>query len=96
MYRFEVGDSGQLYDERLGGSLHLTINETEKDGITGKTLRFSVGNSRSFVRSGSPPPSDIPQPQIEQTRFVWRDKNVVILVDKNGATLYTEVNRNVN
>lgn len=96
MYSFEVGDSGQLYDERLGGSLHLTINETEKDGITGKTLRFSVGNSRSFVRSGSPPPSDIPQPQIEQTRFVWRDKNGVILVDKNGAVLHTEVNRNGN
>lgn len=96
MYRYEVGDSGQLYDERLGGSMTLTITETEKDGITGRVLSFTVGNTRSFVRSGSAPPSDMPQPQIEQKSFVWRDKNGVILRDKNNAVLHTEVNRNGN
>ena len=96
MYRYEVGDSGQLYDERIGGAFRLTITETEKDGITGRTLSFTVGNSRSFVRSGSAPPASLNIPQEETRSFVWRDKNGVILVDKNGATLYTEVNRNGN
>lgn len=92
MYRYEVGDSGYLYDERLGGRIKLTITETEKDGITGRTLSFTVGNTRSFTRSGSAPAPDIPEPQIQQKRFIWRDKNGVVLVDKNGATLYSEVN----
>ena len=93
MYRFQVGDSGQLYDDRIGGAMHLTITETEKDGITGRTLAFTVGNTRSFTRSGSAP-VDVPEPILLQKRFVWRDKNGVVLVDKNGATLYTEVNYN--
>lgn len=96
MYRYEVGDSGQLYDERLGGAFTLTITETEKDGITGRTLSFTVGNSRSFVRSGSAPPVNLPTPQEEMRSFVWRDKNGVILRDKNNAVLHTEVNRNGN
>lgn len=96
MYRYEVGDSGQLYDERIGGAFRLTITETEKDGITGRTLSFTVGNSRSFVRSGSAPPASLNIPQEETRSFVWRDKNGVVLVDKNGAVLHTEVNRNGN
>ena len=94
MYRYEVGDSGQLYDERLGGAFTLTITETEKDGITGRTLSFTVGNSRSFVRSGSAPPASVPVPQLDSKKFVWRDKDGNVLVDKNGAVLYTEVNLN--
>jgi hypothetical protein len=90
MYRYEVGDSGYLYDERLGGRFKLTITETEKDGITGRTLSFTVGNTRSFTRSGSAPPADVPAPRINTKSYLWRDKNGVILVDKNGATLYTE------
>lgn len=93
MYRYEVGDSGQLYDERLGGSMHLTITETEKDGITGRTLSFTVGNTRSFVRSGSAP-VDVPEPIPLQKRFVWRDKDGAVLVDKDGYTLYTEEEMN--
>lgn len=91
MYRYEVGDSGQLYDERLGGAFTLTITETEKDGITGRTLSFTVGNSRSFVRSGSAPPASLNEPQIDSKKYIWRDKNGNVLVDKNGYTLYTEV-----
>ena len=93
MYRYEVGDSGQLYDDRLGGSMHLTITATEKDGITGRTLSFTVGNTRSFVRSGSAP-ADVPEPVPLQKRFVWRDKDGVVLVDKDGYTLYTEEEMN--
>ena len=89
MYRFEVGDSGQLYDDRIGGSMHLTITETEKDGITGRTLSFTVGNTSSFVRSGSAP-VDVPEPTVLHKRFIWRDKNGAVLADKNGAILYTE------
>ena len=92
MYRYEVGDSGYLYDERLGGRIKLTITETEKDGITGRTLSFTVGNTRSFTRSGSAPSPDIPEPEIKSKTFLWRDKNGVLLIDKNGAQLYSEVN----
>lgn len=94
MYRYEVGDRGRLYDDRLGGSQTLTITETEKDGITGRTLRFTVGNTRSFVRSGAAPPADLPAIHMDSKRFVWRDKNGAIISDKNAHVLYTEVNYN--
>ena len=93
MYRYEVGDSGQLYDDRLGGAMRLTITETVKDGITGKTLSFTVGNTHSFTRSGSAP-VDVPDIRDLSQRFLWRDRNGLIITDKNGATLYTEVEIN--
>lgn len=95
MPRYKVGDRGVVYDDRLGGAVYLAISETTKDGVNGRTLSLSVGNKRSFTRSaGVPPTVHVAEIQPETQSFVWRDKTGVILVDKNGATLYSEVNLN--
>lgn len=92
MYRYKVGDKGTVYDERLGGAVYLEITETEKDGITGKTLNFSVGNRRSFTRPASIPATvHVAQIQDDASSYVWRDKNGVVIRDKDGYVLYTEV-----
>lgn len=95
MGRFQVGDRGCVTDDRFIGTVYLTITETTKDGITGRTLSMSVGNKRSFTRPKNVPATVyVAQIQPEAKTFVWRDKNGVVLVDKNGATLYSEVNLN--
>jgi phage minor structural protein len=95
MYRYKVGDKGTITDDRLGGTVYLEITETWKDGITGRTLSFSVGNRRSFTRPANIPAEvHVAQIQPEMKSFVWRDKNGLILKDKNGAILYTEVDLN--
>lgn len=92
MYRYKVGDKGTVTDDRLGGSVYLEITETEKDGITGRTLSFSVGNRRSFTRpTNLPAEVHVAEIQPEVKSFVWRDKNGLIISDVNGAVLYTEV-----
>lgn len=95
MQRYKVGDRGVVYDDRLGGAVYLAISETTKDGVSGRTLSLSVGNKRSFTRpAGIPPTVYVAEIQPEAESFIWRDKNGVVLVDKNGATLYSEVDLN--
>ena len=92
MYRYKVGDRGIVYDDRLGGAVYLTITETEKDGITGKTLSFSVGNRRSFTRAANLPPTVYAaEIKPEKGEFLWRDKNGLLLRDPNGKYFATEV-----
>lgn len=92
MYRYKVGDRGVVYDDRLGGAVYLTITETEKDGITGKTLSFSVGNRRSFTRAANLPPTVYAaEIKPEKGEFLWRDKNGLLLRDPNGKYFATEV-----
>ena len=95
MYRYKVGDKGIVYDDRLDGAVYLEITETVKDGITGRTLSFSVGNKRNFTRPANIPAEvHVAEIQPESSAFIWRDKNGVILRDKNNYTLYTEVTAN--
>lgn len=92
MYRYKVGDKGTVTDDRLGGSVYLEITETEKDGITGRTLSFSVGNRRSFTRPANLPATvHVAEVQPEKGLYIWRDSQGVILVDANDKFFATEV-----
>lgn len=52
-YRFKVGDTGRIWDERLQAWTDVQISRTEKDGITGDTVKVIIGNTRSFTRPNS-------------------------------------------
>lgn len=49
-YRFKVGDKGKVWDERLQAWSDVEITRTEKDGITGETVKVVIGSQRSFTR----------------------------------------------
>lgn len=94
LYRYRVGDSGTIYDERIGGSLTLRITETETDGITGRTIRFTVGNRRSFTRPSTAPVQIVGNTTVDSALLWIRDKNGVGLIDRNGKYLYQEMSVN--
>lgn len=48
--RYKVGDTGRVYDERMGGYVTLRISKTIKDAITGKTIEVTFGDLVSFTR----------------------------------------------
>lgn len=52
-YRFKVGDKGRVWDERLQTWSDVEITRTEKDGITGETVKVIIGSQRSFTRPNS-------------------------------------------
>lgn len=52
-YRFKVGDKGKVWDERLQAWADVEITRTEKDGITGETVKVIIGSQRSFTRPNS-------------------------------------------
>lgn len=52
-YRFKVGDRGKIWDERLQAWNEVEITRTEKDGITGETVKVVIGSQRSFTRPNS-------------------------------------------
>ena len=52
-YRFKVGDKGKVWDERLQAWSDVEITRTEKDGITGETVKVIIGSQRSFTRPNS-------------------------------------------
>ena len=52
-YRFRVGDTGRVWDERLQTWTEVEITRTEKDGITGETTKVIIGSQRSFTRPNS-------------------------------------------
>lgn len=45
--RYKVGDSGWIYDDRLGMATHQKVIRTVKDAITGETLEITFGNLES-------------------------------------------------
>jgi phage-related protein len=92
MYRYQVGDTGQIFDNRLSDTpITLKITETEKDRITGKCKKLIVGNRRSFTRSGGQPAQIAGEIETTVSRFWIHDKNGIGLVDKNGRYLYQNV-----
>ena len=48
-YRYKVGDTGRVYDERFGGVIPAKIIGTEKNGITGKTKKITLAGTTGFV-----------------------------------------------
>ena len=48
--RYKVGDSGRIFDERLGISVNVRIIKTIKDGLTGKILEITFSAVKGYSR----------------------------------------------
>lgn len=47
--KLKVGNTGRLYDERLGVDMGLKISQTKTDAITGKVIEVTFGSVQSFT-----------------------------------------------
>ena len=92
-YRYKVGDTGRIYDERLGGFVTLKITETETDGITGEVTRVVFGSKNSFTRSAGYPQINPIEPEEVVGRVQYRDKSKRWLYDKSGRAIVKKVVR---
>lgn len=90
-YRYKVGDTGRIYDERLGGSVTLKITETETDGITGEVTRVVFGSKNSFTRAAGYPQINPVEPDEVVGRVQYRDKSKRWLYDKSGRAIVKKV-----
>lgn len=92
-YRYKVGDTGRIYDERLGGEVILKITETETDGITGEITKVTFGSKNSFTRGAEYPHVNPIQPESIEGAFQLRDKDRYPMRDKNGLKIMRKVVR---
>lgn len=90
-YRYKVGDTGRIYDERLGGEVILKITETETDGITGEVTKVVFGSKNSFTRGAGYPQVNPIQPEEVVGRVQYRDKSKRWLYDKSGRAIVKKV-----
>ena len=86
-----VGDSGRIFDTRLGGEIELEVTGTTYDRITGKCKKLVIGDRQSFVYH----PSQTvvfpltPEPQGGE---VWvKDSTGRYLYDAAGRKIMMEV-----
>lgn len=86
-----VGDSGRIYDTRIGGEIELEVTGTTYDRITGKCKKMVIGDRQSFVYH----PSQTvvfpltPEPQGGE---VWvKDSTGRYLYDAAGRKIVMEV-----
>lgn len=90
--KLKVGNTGRLYDERLGVDMGLKISQTKTDAITGKIIEVTFGTVQSFTGGQNYPAvlTDlVPVPQGGDIPL--RDKNGEALYDKNGEALMERI-----
>lgn len=85
------GDSGRVYDERLGGEIQLEVTETVYDRITGKCKRFTVGDKHSFVYHPSAPAVFPFTPEFQGGELWVKDSTGRYLYDAAGRKIVMEV-----
>ena len=86
-FEYKVGNSGRLYDPRLGGSMTLKITGTETDGITGRVTSITIGNTRSFTRSANYPAPVIADPEPQGGLVLVTDSDGVFCYDSDGVQI---------
>lgn len=90
--KLKVGNTGRLYDERLGVDMGLKISQTKTDVITGKVIEVTFGTVQSFTGGQNYPAvlTDlVPVPQGGEMPL--RDKNAEALFDENGEALMERI-----
>ena len=90
--RLKVGDSGKLFDTKLGQWVQMKITKTIVDGRTGEVLDVIVGNRRSFTRpSGYSQGVSEYEYEVRSKRFQLQDSEGNRLFDSEGKKLMVEV-----
>jgi hypothetical protein len=86
--QIRVGNSGTLYDARIGGNITLDITETVYDAIRGECLRLTVGDKQSFVSHSIPAMHiDGIEPTIRGTEIWMQDSTGRYLYDSTGRKI---------
>lgn len=85
----KVGNTGRLYDERLGVDMGLKISQTKTDAITGKVLEVTFGTVQSFT-GGQNYPAVLTDliPEVVDISIPLRDITGERLYDVNNEPLY--------
>ena len=87
----KVGNTGRLYDERLGVDMGLKISQTKTDAITGKVLEVTFGTVQSFT-GGQNYPAVLTDliPEIVEITVPLMDITGDRLYDVNTEPLFAE------
>ena len=91
--KYKVGNTGRVYDERLGGYITLKITKTVTDALTGEVVQVVFGDLVGFGQPKPFTPSAImglePVPQNGGTPL--KDSEGETLYDDNGEILESKV-----
>jgi hypothetical protein len=88
-WRLKVGDSGTIYDERLGGDLTVKISSTVYDAVRDKTVKVTIGDQQHF---SAPSASAVTvEPEIVAGEIWIRDADGKYILDADGARIMQEV-----
>ena len=87
--RLKVGDSGTVYDERLGGNLEIKISGTVFDAVHNKMKKITVGDRASF---SAPSASTVEiEPEVVGGELYMQDGDGNFIEDGDGKLIYQEV-----
>lgn len=87
--RLKVGDSGTIYDSRLGGSLGIRISGTVYDAIRDKVTRVTIGDKASF---SAPAASTVEvEPEVVGGELYIMDADGNFIADADDKLIYQEV-----
>lgn len=85
---YNVGDSGVIYDERLGINIKLKITKTKKDGKTGKIKDVTFGATHAFVNNSNAKVIELDIPITKEYLYPIKDVNGFELQTADGYILY--------
>lgn len=90
---YKVGNTGRLYDERLGEYIELKITKTVTDKIKNEVVEVYFGDLMGFGQPIPSTPSAIVgvTPTFIEGGSPLRDKADEIIRDKSGEALYSKV-----
>lgn len=87
--RLKVGDSGTLYDERLGGKLEIRISGTTYDAVQDKIIRVTIGDQQHF---SAPSAQTITvEPDTVGGELYIEDADGNFIADADDKLIYQEV-----
>lgn len=87
--RLKVGDSGTIYDSRLGGALGIRISGTVYDAIRDKVTRVTIGDKASF---SAPAASTVEvEPEVVGGELYIMDADGNFIADADDKLIYQEV-----
>lgn len=87
--RLKVGDSGTVYDERLGGKLTVRLSGTTYDAVRDKVIRITVGDQAHF---SAPAASTVEiEPEVVGGELYIQDGDGMFIEDGDGKLIYQEV-----
>jgi hypothetical protein len=87
--RLKVGDSGTVYDDRLGGKLTLKISATTYDAVRDKVTAIQIGDTQSF---SAPAASTVDiEPEVVGGEVYIQDADGNYIADADDKLIYQEV-----